>query len=231
MDVLPCGFAQLYGMTEASPLLTVCTPEDHRRGAAGEPGFVERLKAAGAQVPGVECEVRRDDGTLADIGEPGEIYARGPNIMLGYLKRPEETAKALVPGGWYRTGDVAYMDDHGYFYIVDRAKDMIISGGENIYTTEVENAIYAHPAVLEAAVVGIPHETWGETVHAEVVLKPGATLTADELIAHCRTLIGGYKVPRSVHVRGDALPKSGAGKILKRDLRAPFWEGRDRGVN
>jgi long-chain acyl-CoA synthetase len=230
MALLPCGFMQLYGMTEAAPLLTMCSPEDHRRGAAGEPGFVERLKSAGAPVPGVETEVRRPDGTRCEPGEPGEIYARGPNIMLGYLKRAEETAKALVDG-WYRTGDVAYADANGYLYIVDRAKDMVISGGENIYTTEVENAVYAHPGVLEAAVIGIPSEQWGESVHVEVVPKPGATIDPDALIAHCRTLIAGYKVPRSVHVRTDPLPKSGAGKILKRDLRAPFWDGKDRGVN
>jgi long-chain acyl-CoA synthetase len=230
MTRLPCEFVQLYGMTEAAPLLTICSADDHARGAAGEEGFVERLKSAGAPVPGVECEIRRDDGTLADVGEPGEIYARGPNIMLGYWNRPEETAHALVDG-WYRSGDVAYADDHGYLYIVDRAKDMIISGGENVYTTEVENALYAHPAVLEAAVVGIPDALWGEAVHAEVVPKSGATVTADELIAHCRTLIGGYKVPKSVCVRTEPLPKSGAGKILKRDLRAPFWEGESRSVN
>ncbi len=231
MEALPCGFMQLYGMTEGSPLVTVCTPEDHKLALAGKPGYTERLKSAGAPVPGVECEVRREDGTLADVGEPGEIYVRGPNIMLGYLKRPEETAKALVDGGWYRSGDVAYADDHGYLYVVDRAKDMIISGGENIYTTEVENAMYAHPAVLEAAVFGVPHASWGESVHAEVVLKPGAQVTDEELIAHCKTLIGGYKVPRSVTIRSEALPKSGAGKILKRDLRSPFWEGKDRSVN
>ena len=230
MAVLPCGFVQLYGMTEASPLLTVCSAEDHRRGAAGEPGFVERLKSAGSPVPGVETEVRRDDGTICAPGDPGEIYARGPNIMLGYLKRPEETAKALVDG-WYRSGDVAYADEHGYLYVVDRAKDMIISGGENIYTTEVENALYAHAGVLEAAALGVPHETWGEAVHAEVVLRPGVAVTAEELIVHCRTLIAGYKVPRSINVRDEPLPKSGAGKILKRELRAPFWEGKDRSVN
>jgi long-chain acyl-CoA synthetase len=230
MATLPCGFMQLYGMTEASPILTVCSADDHARASAGEPGYVSRLKSAGAPVPGVECEVRREDGSVADIGEPGEIYARGPNIMLGYLKREDETTKALLDG-WYRSGDVAYADDHGYLYIVDRAKDMIISGGENIYTTEVENAIYAHPAVLEAAAFGIPDETWGEAVHAEVVPKPGVTVTAAELIAHTRSLIAGYKVPKSITVRADPLPKSGAGKILKRDLRAPFWEGRDRSVN
>jgi long-chain acyl-CoA synthetase len=230
MSTLPCGFTQLYGMTEASPLLTFCSAEDHRRGAAGVAGYVERLKSAGAPSPGVETEVRRDDGTICSPGEPGEIYARGPNIMLGYWNRPEETAHALVDG-WYRTGDVAYADDHGYLYIVDRAKDMIISGGENVYTTEVENALYAHPSILEAASFGIPDEKWGEAVHAEVVLKPGASITGEELIAHTRTLIAGYKVPRSVNIRTEALPKSGAGKILKRDLRAPFWDGKERSVN
>jgi long-chain acyl-CoA synthetase len=232
MALLPCAFQQLYGMTEAAPLLTVCTEDDHRRGMAGEAGFVQRLKSAGAPVVGVETEVRREDGiTLCEPGEPGEVFARGPNIMLGYWNRPEETAKALVGDGWYRTGDVAYADAHGYLYIVDRAKDMIISGGENVYTTEVENAVYAHPAVLEAAAFGIPHETWGEAVHVEVVVRPGATLTAEELLAHCRTLIGGYKVPRSVGIRTDPLPKSGAAKILKRELRDPFWAGKERSVN
>ena len=230
MTTLPCGFMQLYGMTEASPILTICSADIHERAAAGDPAMVPLLKSAGAPVVGVECEVRREDGSIASVGEPGEIYARGPNIMLGYWNRPEETAAALVDG-WYRSGDVAYADDHGYLYIVDRAKDMIISGGENVYTTEVENAIYAHPAVLEAAAFGIPDNTWGEVVHAEVVPKAGATVSADDLIAHCRSLIGGYKVPKSINVREDPLPKSGAGKILKRDMRAPFWEGRDRAVN
>ena len=230
MAKLPCGFMQLYGMTEASPLLTICSADDHRRGAAGVDGYTERLRSAGAPVPGTETEVRREDGTICQPGEAGEIFARGPNIMLGYWNRPEETAHALVDG-WYRTGDVAYADDHGYLYIVDRAKDMIISGGENVYTTEVENALYAHPSVLEAAAFGIPDERWGESVHAEVVPKPGVSVTGEELIAHTRTLIAGYKVPRSVNVRSAALPKSGAGKILKKDLRAPFWEGRSRSVN
>jgi long-chain acyl-CoA synthetase len=227
---LPCGFMQLYGMTEASPLLTVCTAEDHAQSAAGVPGYEGRLRSAGAPVPGVETEVRREDGTICQPGEAGEIFARGPNIMTGYWNRPEENAKALVDG-WYRTGDVAYADDFGYLYIVDRAKDMIISGGENVYTTEVENAVYAYPGVLEAAVIGIPDEKWGEAVHAEVVPKAGVTLSEAELLAHCRTLIAGYKVPRSIMVRTEPLPKSGAGKILKKDLRAPFWEGRERSVN
>lgn len=231
MSVLACDFIQLYGMTEASPLATMCPADDHRRGAAGEPGFVERMSSAGSAVPGVEVEVRDDDGKICAPMIPGEVYVRGPNIMLGYWNRPEESEKALVDGGWYRSGDVAYADSHGYLFIVDRAKDMIISGGENVYTTEVENALYTHPDVLEAAVVGVPHETWGEAVHAEVVPRPGTSPTAIGLIEHCRSLIGGYKVPRSVTIRTEPLPKSGAGKILKRDLRAPFWEGHERGVH
>lgn len=226
-----CGMMQLYGMTEASPIATSLDAEHHSRGMAGEEPFASRLRSAGSPVPGVQCEIRREDGTLADIGEPGEIYIQGPNIMAGYWNRPEETAHALVDG-WYRSGDVAWRDEGGYLFVVDRAKDMIISGGENIYTSEVENAVYLHPAVAEAAVFGIPHDKFGETVHAEVVVKPGAELSEDELIAHCREHIAGYKLPRSVTVRASdqPLPKSGAGKILKRELRAPHWEGHDRQV-
>lgn len=230
MQMLPCNTMQLYGMTEASPLLTACTEEDHIRAKAGEKKYLDRLRSAGCAVMGVEVEVRRPDGTRCAPGEPGEIYARGPNIMLGYWNRPEETAAALVDG-WYRSGDVAYADEHGYLYIVDRAKDMIIAGGENVYTTEVENAVYLHPAVLEAAVIGVPNEQWGEAVHAEVVPKAGMSVTAAEIIAECRKHIAGYKVPRTVNIRAEPLPKSGAGKILKRDLREPFWSGRERSIN
>jgi len=225
------GMAQAYGMTEASPLVTWLDEETHARGAAGEEPYAGRLRSAGSAVMGVRVEVRRDDGTLTAPGEAGEIFIQGPNIMIGYWNRDEETAHALVDG-WYRSGDVAYLDEAGYVYVVDRAKDMIISGGENIYTSEVENAVYAHPAVAEAAVFGIPHEEWGETVHAEIVLKPGAQLTSEELVEECRKRIAGYKVPRSVAIRpaDEPLPKSGAGKILKRDLREPYWVGRDRRV-
>jgi long-chain acyl-CoA synthetase len=228
MAKLPCKWVQAYGMTEAAPIVTCLTAADHEAGAAGR--FAERLRSAGRAVVGVEVEVRREDGvTVCDVDEPGEVYVRGPNIMKGYWKRPDETAFALVDG-WYRSGDAATVDANGYIYIVDRVKDMIISGGENVYSVEVENAIYQHAAVLECAVYGIPHEQWGEQVHATIVVKPGASLGADELIAHCRPLIAGYKVPRSVDFT-DALPKSGAGKILKRDLRKPFWVGRERQVS
>lgn len=231
IEAFGCGLAQAYGMTEASPVVTWLDEETHRRGSAGEQPHATRLRSAGTTVVGVRAEVRRQDGSLADVGEPGEIYVQGPNIMMGYWNRDEET-KAALANGWYRSGDVAYRDDAGYLFIVDRAKDMIISGGENVYTTEVENAVYSHSAVAEAAAFGIPHPEWGETVHVEVVLKPGASLASDELIDHCRELIAGFKLPRSVTIRksDEPLPKSGAGKILKRDLREPYWKGTDRRV-
>ena len=226
-----CDFMQAYGMTEAAPVVTYLDEAAHERGLAGEQPWAARLRSAGSPVPGVRVEVRREDGGIADPGEPGEIWVQGANIMKGYWNRPSETTHVLVDG-WYRSGDVAYTDEGGFLYIVDRAKDMIISGGENIYTTEVENAIYSHAAVLEAAVFGIPHDEWGETVHTEVVLKPGESAKSDEIIEHCRALIAGFKVPRSVQIRSadEPLPKSGAGKILKRELREPFWEGRERRV-
>lgn len=231
MKLLDCDFSQLYGMTEASPLLTQCTPEDHRRGAAGEQPYADRLRSAGTPMIGVQVGIRREDGSPAEVGEVGEIWARGPNIMVGYLNRPEETAAALDDQGWYHSGDAGRMDADGYLYIVDRVKDMIISGGENVYSAEVENALYTHPGVLEAAVIGVPDERWGERVHAVVVPRPGAGPTAEELIAHCRARLGGYKVPKGVDFRSEPLPKSGAGKILKRDIRAPYWADRDRRVN
>jgi long-chain acyl-CoA synthetase len=149
--------------------------------------------------------------------------------MLGYWRRPEETAAALR-GGWLHTGDLAMMDEAGYVTIVDRAKDVVISGGENVYSSEVENALYRHPAVREAAVIGVPDPRWGEAVKAIVALRPGERATAAELIAHCRGLLGGYKCPKSVEFR-ESLPKSGAGKILKAELRAPYWEGQARKIN
>jgi long-chain acyl-CoA synthetase len=160
----------------------------------------------------------------------GEIAARGETVMMGYWERPEETEKAVIDG-WMHTGDGGYMDGDGYVYIVDRIKDMIISGGENIYSAEVENCLAQHPAVAQCAVIGIPSEQWGEAVHAIVTRKPGAVVAADEIIAFCRERIAGYKCPRSLEISDEGLPLSGAGKILKRELRAPFWEGKVRKVN
>jgi long-chain acyl-CoA synthetase len=156
------------------------------------------------------------------------VVVRGPNVMLGYWNKPEQSAEALR-GGWMHTGDGAYMDDDGFIFVVDRMKDMIISGGENIYSAEVENVIAQHPAVASCAVIGIPSEQWGEAVYAIVVLKPEAAATEAELIEHCKRQIAHYKCPRSVEFAAQ-LPLSGAGKILKSVLREPFWKGRERGV-
>lgn len=230
-SMLPCDFVQLYGMTEAAPLVTSTQRMDNREGARGIEPARSRLASCGQPVVGVEVEIRHPDGAVCRPREIGEVHVRGPNIMQGYWKRPEETAAALLDGGWYKSGDVAWADEDGYLFVVDRAKDMIISGGENIYTTEVENAVFQHPAVLEVAVFGIPDKDFGERVHAEVVLKPGTLVMADEIVVVCRQHIGGYKVPRSVAIRSEPLPKSGAGKILKRNLRDQYWKGRERAVN
>jgi long-chain acyl-CoA synthetase len=150
--------------------------------------------------------------------------------MVEYWNQPEATRDAFRDG-WYHTGDAGYLDAEGYLYLVDRVKDMIVTGGENVYSIEVENALASHPAVLQVAVIGIPHDTWGEQVHAVVVLVPGAVADADDLITHSREWIAGYKVPKSIEFRAEPLPLSGAMKVLKRELRDPYWEGRDRRIN
>jgi long-chain acyl-CoA synthetase len=222
-------FQQAYGMTETAPLLTTMLTEWVRYD--GSDADTRRLASCGREVPGVEVRVV-DLATGRDIapGEVGEVIARGPNVMLGYWNRPKETAEALR-GGYMHTGDLATVDEDGFIYIVDRAKDMIISGGENVYSTEVENALYEHPAILEAAVIGVPDEQWGEAVLAIVVPREGMTIEPHEVIAHCRKLIAGYKTPKQVVIRAEPLPKSGPGKVLKTELRKPYWEGKDRKVN
>ena len=213
---------QVYGMTEASPVVTVLRPEDHRAGGG-------LLRSAGAPVTGVELSIRDLDGSEVPIGEPGEVCARGGNFMVEYWNKPDATRDAFA-GGWYHSGDAGYVDADGFLYLVDRVKDMIVTGGENVYSAEVENAIAGHPAVLQVAVIGVPSEEWGEAVHAIVVLREGAEATDAEIIDHAREWIAGYKVPKSVTFRTDPLPLSGAMKVLKRELRAPYWEGRDRNV-
>lgn len=222
-------FMQAYGMTETAPLLTLMLREWTKYD--GSEADTRRLSSCGREIPGVEVRVV-DIETGLDVvpGKPGEIIARGPNVMLGYWKRPKETAEALRDG-YMHTGDIATIDDENFIYVVDRAKDMIISGGENVYTTEVENALYEHPAVLEAAVVGIPDEQWGEAVLAVVVLRDGAGATEEDLIVHCKGLIAHYKCPKRVVVQQEPLPKSGPGKILKTEIRKPYWEGAARNVN
>jgi acyl-CoA synthetase (AMP-forming)/AMP-acid ligase II len=210
------GIWQGYGMTECSSVLTMLTDDDHRAGG-------ERLRSAGRPVPGVAVSIQDTEGTLLGSMENGEVCARGGNLMREYWNRPEETAQAFR-GGWYHTGDEGYVDEGGYVFLVDRVKDMIVSGGENVYSIEVENAISTHPAVAQVAVIGIPSQTWGEEVHAIVVLKPGTTATEDDIKAHARASIAGYKVPKSVEFRAEPLPLSGAMKVLKRELRRPYWD-------
>jgi acyl-CoA synthetase (AMP-forming)/AMP-acid ligase II len=170
-----------------------------------------------------------DAGNAGPRATVGEIVVSGDNVMLGYWNKPEATAEA-IRNGWMHTGDGGYMDEEGYVFVVDRIKDMIVTGGENVYSVEVENALAKHPAVAQCAVIGIPDSEWGERVHAVVVLAPGQVATADDLGAHCKTLIANYKVPRSAEFV-EALPVSGAGKILKRELRKPYWEKASSGVS
>jgi long-chain acyl-CoA synthetase len=214
---------QGYGMTECSAVLTSLGPGDHRAGG-------DVLRSAGLPVPGVVLTIQDGEGNALPHGATGEVCARAGNFMREYWKRPKETAEAFR-GGWYHTGDAGYVDERGYLYLVDRVKDMIVTGGENVYSAEVENALASHPAVAEVAVIGIPHDVWGEAVHAIVVLKPDATATEDELVAHVRERIAGYKVPKSIEFRTEPLPLSGALKVLKRELRAPYWEGKERSVH
>ncbi len=215
--------SQGYGMTESSSLLTWLTPEDHR---AGGP----RLRSAGRPVPGARISIRDAEGRELPRGETGEVWARAGNFMRCYWNRPDATAEAFA-GGWYHTGDAGYVDEGGYLFLVDRVKDMIVTGGENVYSAEVESVISRHPAVAQVAVIGIPHEIWGEQVHAIVVLREGASATEDEIRDFARRYIAGYKVPKSVEFRSEPLPLSGAMKVLKRELRRPYWEGHERGVN
>jgi acyl-CoA synthetase (AMP-forming)/AMP-acid ligase II len=179
-----------------------------------------------------EAELRVvDPVTGRDVGPGGlgELWFRTPQLMRGFLHRPAETAEVVVEDGWFRTGDMGRVDDGGYVYVQDRLKDMIISGGENIYSPEVERVLAEHPAVAEVAVVGVPDEQWGEVVKAFVALRPGSSAEPEELVAFCRGQLAGFKTPRSVEVV-EALPRNPTGKILKRDLRAPYWQGRERSV-
>ena len=218
------GFMQAYGMTELAPIATVMPTWYHTT----EGQKANKLRAAGRATMICEIRIVDTEGREVPRGTVGEIAVRGPGVMLGYWNKPEMTA-AAVRNGWMHTGDGAYMDEDGFVFIVDRMKDMIVSGGENVYSAEVENALAQHAAVAACAVIGIPSEQWGEAVHAAVVFKQGAIATQEELGAHCKTLIAGYKCPRSFEFRS-ALPVSGAGKILKTELRKPHWAGHDRNV-
>jgi acyl-CoA synthetase (AMP-forming)/AMP-acid ligase II len=207
--------AQAYGMTELSPVATLLGPEEHRSNT-------QRRYSAGRAVPHSEIRVVDEQDNEVPRGTVGEVTCRGGHVMLGYWNQPEATAEA-VHDGWMHTGDAGCLDEAGYLYVVDRLKDMIVSGGENVYSAEVEKALYDHPAVASCAVIGLPDATYGERVHAVIVLRSGHAPTAEEIRAHVMTLIAGYKTPRSVEFV-DALPLSGAGKILKRELRRRYQD-------
>jgi long-chain acyl-CoA synthetase len=221
-----CRFMQAYGQTELSPIATLLGPEYH----VLEGPNAGRLTSAGCAAACTELEIVDPNDIEVRRGIVGEIRCRGPNAMLGYWKKPEETAAALR-GGWVYTGDAGYMDEDGFVYIVDRLKDMIVTGGENVYSAEVENAVCHHPAVAQCAVIAIPSKEWGEAVHAIVIPKEGCNATAEEIIAHCRLVIAHYKCPRSIEFRSEPFPLSGAGKVLKRELRVPYWERQTRQVS
>ncbi|MCC6709603.1 MAG: long-chain-fatty-acid--CoA ligase [Gammaproteobacteria bacterium] len=219
-QLFACEFFGLYGLTETTGGGTCLLPEGH---AAG------KLRSCGTAYPGVEVKVIDGEGRAVANGAVGEIVIRHGIVMKGYWNRPEATAEA-IRDGWFYTGDAGYLDDEGYLYIHDRVKDMVVSGGENVYPAEVENALFGHAAIADVAVIGVPDDRWGEAVKAVVVLKPGATVTADELIAYARERIAGFKAPKSVDFVS-ALPRNPSGKILRRELREPYWRGRSRNVN
>ena len=219
MATFGCAFCQVYGMTETTGAITALSFEDHdpdgpRRGL---------LRSAGKPHDSVALRVvDPDSGRDAALGAVGEVWTRSPYNMAGYWRKPEETAATIDADGWLKTGDAGYFDADGYLYLHDRIKDMIVSGGENVYPAEVENVLLSHPAIVDAAVIGVPDPKWGETVKAIVVLGPDETLDEVDVIAHCRANLAHYKCPTSVDATG-ALPRNPSGKILKRELRAPYW--------
>lgn len=210
-------FLQAFGQTEMAPVISLLRSEDHSLA----PSKRTLLRSAGRSIATVAVAVKGDDGKEVSIGEVGEVCAMGPSVMLGYWNKPEETEKVLVDG-WLHTGDAGFVDDNGYLYIVDRVKDMIITGGENVYSAEVENTIAGLSGVLQVAVIGIPSQQWGESVHAVVYAAPGTEMTEEQVIEHCKRHIAAYKCPKSVAITGAPLPMSGAGKILKRELREQY---------
>lgn len=221
MTVFPnAQFFQGYGQTELSPGATMLLHDDHLAG---------KLQSAGRPLPSIDLRVADENLEDVELGTVGEILVRGPCVMKGYWNQEALTRETIV-NGWLRTGDAGYMDREGYLYVVDRVKDMVVSGGENIYSGEVENALLRHPDVIQCAVIGVPDERWGEKVHAVVYLRPGSKVTAEALLAHCEPLIANYKRPKSFDLSAMPLPLSGVGKVLKSELRKPFWAAQSRSV-
>jgi long-chain acyl-CoA synthetase len=222
-----CKFWQAYGLTETTGAVVNLAPADHDVSGPNR----HRLRSCGLPGPGVGLKiVNPDNGDECPQGEVGEIWLSGQQIMKGYWKMPEETAKSIDADGWFRSGDAGYVDADGYVYIHDRVKDMIVSGGENVYPAEVENVLMGHPAIADCAVIGVPHERWGETAKAMVVKKADVEVTEQDIIDYARERLAKFKCPTSVDWL-DALPRNPSGKILKKDLRAPYWVGRSRNVN
>ena len=223
---LPPALTHAYGITETAGFVTALQPQDHV--FDGPPESLRRTASAGQAVPLIDVRVVDDDGRDVPTGEVGEIICGGPKVMAGYWRKPAQT-EAVLRNGWYHTGDMGWLDEQQYLTVVDRKKDMIITGGENVYSVEVESIISLHPGVAEVAIIGVPDDRWGEAVKA-VVVPRGAPPSAEDLIAYCRGKIAGYKIPRSIDFRTDPLPKTGPGKIAKRVLRDPFWAGTGRKI-
>jgi long-chain acyl-CoA synthetase len=224
MEVFGCGFVQMYGMTETCGTIVALAPEDHT--PEGSP----RMRSAGKPLPGVEIAILDAEGNRLKPHQVGEIATRSPANMAGYWNLPDATAETIDAENWLRTGDAGYLDEDGYLYIHDRVKDMIISGGENVYPAEVENAIFGHPDVADVAVIGVPDATWGEAVKAVIVPRPGSAPDPAEIIAWARSRIAGFKTPKSIDFI-EVLPRNASGKILRRQLREPYWHGQERRVN
>ncbi len=225
MDVFGCQFCQQYGMTETTGTIVYLPPEDH------DPKGNTRMRGAGLPMPGVELCILDAEGNRLGPNQVGEIATRSQANMKGYWRNETATASAVNTDGWLRTGDAGYLDEDGYLYIQDRIKDMICSGAENIYPAEVENAIHGHPHVAEVAVIGVPDDVWGEAVKAIVVAKPGVTPDANDIIAFAKSRIAHFKAPKSVDFLDRPLPRNPSGKILRRELREPYWAGKERRVN
>lgn len=219
MKSFTCGFREVYGATELTGGLVILSDEEHVRAASENSDLI---RSCGKPIENVELKIVDQQGQRLPVNSVGEIHIKSPAVMLGYWRRPEATAK-VIKDGWYHTGDLGYLDDEGFLFISDRIKDMIISGGENIYPAEIESALSAHPAVLEAAVIGVPNEKWGEEVKAVIALKASMDASEDDLIAHCNEKLAAYKVPVSVDFV-ERLPRNPSGKILKAVLRKPYWE-------
>lgn len=227
MEKMPTvGFIQAYGQSELSPLISILPAEYH----VLEGPKAGKLRSAGRPGYCINVEIRDADGNTLPRGEVGEIAAYGPNRMLGYWNNPEQTASTIIDG-WVMTGDAGYMDEDGFIFLVDRVKDMIVTGGENVFSAEVENALSHHPAIQESVVIGIPSEKWGEAVHAIIRFNEGADASKDEIIAHCREHIAGYKLPQSIEFRQEPFPMTGAGKLRKVELREPYWANSERSIN